>query len=110
MGPPPPTPALSLHSTALLDLVQVFLVSKDATSSAGSVQLDFQAGSSVFDHLAAGEQLVILYTVQVTGFDGGSDTQTVTVTVTGTGPVWFGAVHGVFCARGLVNVPVGAAH
>jgi hypothetical protein len=34
----------------------------------------------------------------------------VTVTVTGTGPSWFGAVHGVFCERPFVNVPAGAFH
>src|SRR4051812_48689617 len=34
----------------------------------------------------------------------------VTRTVTGTGPGWFGAVHGVLCDRPFVKVPAGALH
>src|SRR5215510_16403659 len=34
----------------------------------------------------------------------------VTRTVTGTGPGVLGAVHGVFCAVGLLSVPAGALH
>ena len=44
----------------------------------------FNSGSQAFDYLAAGQSLVLSYTIESTDNHGASDTQTVTITITGT--------------------------
>ena len=62
-------------------------VSRTSLSDAGQVTAKFSAPDKVFDFLAAGEQIQLVYTIVVTDAHGESDTQTVTITVTGTNDV-----------------------
>lgn len=62
-------------------------VSRTSLSDAGQVTAKFSAPDKVFDFLAAGEQIQLVYTIVVTDAHGASDTQTVTITVTGTNDV-----------------------
>ncbi|MEZ6135353.1 MAG: VCBS domain-containing protein [Pirellulaceae bacterium] len=57
----------------------------DNTQTSATLTWDFNSGSEAFDFLAAGETLVLMYTVGATDDDGTplSDTETVTVTITG---------------------------
>jgi VCBS repeat-containing protein len=67
---------LSVSPTAILD----------GSETTATLIWDFDSGSEAFDFLAAGETLVLTYTVSATDDDGTplSDTETVTVTITGT--------------------------
>ncbi|WP_210205756.1 VCBS domain-containing protein, partial [Hoeflea marina] len=58
----------------------------DGASTTGTVAWSFNSGTDQFDYLAAGEQLVITYTVTLSDDSAvaGSVTQDVTVTITGT--------------------------
>ena len=54
----------------------------DGASTGGTIGWSLDSGAEAFDYLAAGETLVLDYTLQAS--DGtASDTETVTVTVTG---------------------------
>ena len=57
----------------------------DNTETSATLTWDFDSGSEAFDFLAAGETLVLTYTVSATDDDGTpqSDTETVTITITG---------------------------
>ncbi len=59
----------------------------DGTQTTNALTWNFNSGSEAFDFLAAGETLVLTYTVSVTDDNGTplSDTETITVTITGTG-------------------------
>ena len=59
-------------------------VLKASGSSAGSVNLDFSAASTVFDYLAVGEVVTLTYTVAIDDHHGGVTPQTFVVTITGT--------------------------
>ena len=55
-----------------------------ANGAQGSLGWTFNSGSQAFDYLAAGQTLVLTYTLTGTDGNGGSDTQPVTITITGT--------------------------
>jgi VCBS repeat-containing protein len=59
-------------------------VVKAAGSSTGVINTTFAAPDLAFDYLAAGEQLIITYAVQLNDGSGGTTTQNVNVTVVGT--------------------------
>ena len=67
---------LSVTPTAILN----------ATQTSATLTWNFNSGSEAFNYLAAGETLILQYTVKVTDSNGtpGTDTETVTVTITGT--------------------------
>ncbi|WFU16380.1 VCBS domain-containing protein [Bradyrhizobium sp. CB3481] len=78
------TAGLALDAAALIALVTPGTVTKNAGSTAGSVNLSFSAASTAFDYLAKGEVLTLTYTVSVNDGDGGITPKTFVVTVTGT--------------------------
>ncbi|WP_155264808.1 beta strand repeat-containing protein, partial [Sphingomonas segetis] len=55
-----------------------------ADGTAGSLGWSFSSSPEAFNYLAAGETLVLTYTLSASDGHSGSDTQTVTVTITGT--------------------------
>lgn len=75
---------LALDSAALMALVTPGMATKNAGSTAGSVNLSFSAASTAFDYLATGEVLTLTYTVSINDGDGGVTPKTFVVTVTGT--------------------------
>ena len=70
---------------AMLSLTPTSLLS-DASNTSASVSWAFNSGTQHFDYLAAGETLVLTYTVSATdtGSPALSDNTTVVVTITGT--------------------------
>ncbi|QFR43140.1 Ig-like domain-containing protein [Sulfurimonas xiamenensis] len=58
----------------------------DGTENSDTLTWNFNSGSEAFDYLAAGETLILTYTVKATDDAGTplSDTETVTITITGT--------------------------
>ena len=52
--------------------------------STGNLSWNFSSDGQAFNYLAAGETLVLTYTLTADDDHGGTDTQTVTITVTGT--------------------------
>ena len=74
----------ALTDAQLKALVTPQGMTKNAGSSAGSVNLDFSAASTVFDYLATDEVVTLTYTVAIDDGDGGITPQTFVVTVTGT--------------------------
>jgi len=58
----------------------------DSTQNSATLSWNFNSGAEAFDYLAAGETLILIYTIKVTDDDGTplSDTETVTITITGT--------------------------
>lgn len=62
-------------------------VSRVSLSNAGQVNAKFSAPDNVFDFLAEGEQIQLVYTIEIKDAHGASSTQTVTITVTGTNDV-----------------------
>ena len=52
-------------------------------TEAGGIPWSFTGGEDKFDYLAAGESVVLTYTIEVKDNSGGTDTQTVTITVEG---------------------------
>ncbi|PKB14767.1 VCBS repeat-containing protein [Novosphingobium kunmingense] len=77
--------AAGLDNAALKAMLSVTAgpIAADAGSS-HNLGWSFASGGQAFNFLAAGEQLVLTYTIAVGDGHGGSDTQTVTVTITGT--------------------------
>uniref|UniRef100_UPI000833F95E VCBS domain-containing protein n=1 Tax=Rubripirellula obstinata TaxID=406547 RepID=UPI000833F95E len=68
-------------------LLSLGTVTKTAGSSTGSIaNVTFSAGSTVFDYLAAGEQVTLTYTIAVNDGEATDSigTQTLVVTITGT--------------------------
>jgi VCBS repeat-containing protein len=80
-------------------------VSRTSLSDAGQVTAKFSAPDKVFDFLAAGEQIQLVYTIVVTDAHGASDTQTVTITVTGTNDVPVIAAGDVAQATTIHEIP-----
>jgi VCBS repeat-containing protein len=74
----------SLGTAELLSFFHVDNVTKAAGSSTGVINTTFAAPDLAFDYLAAGEQLIITYAVQLNDGSGGTTTQNVKVTVVGT--------------------------
>jgi VCBS repeat-containing protein len=84
----PDSNALKSYLKIVADGVDTNLgVSRTLLSDAGQITAKFSAPDKVFDFLAEGEQVQIVYTIAVTDAHGASDTQTVTITVTGTNDV-----------------------
>lgn len=81
---PPGTASGTLTSGTLFDLLSPGTVTKLAGKSAGTAEFNFNAKSDVFDYLAVGEVVTLVYTIAVTDAAHASDTQTITITVTGT--------------------------
>ncbi|MDP1585834.1 MAG: VCBS domain-containing protein [Bradyrhizobium sp.] len=77
------TTGLLLDEGDLIGLINVGTVTKNAGSSAGSLNLNFTAASTAFDYLAVGEILTLTYTVAIDDHDGGTTPQTFVVTITG---------------------------
>ncbi|HWK65683.1 MAG TPA: VCBS domain-containing protein, partial [Rhizobiaceae bacterium] len=75
---------LALTSGELIALVTPDAVAKAAGSTAGTVELVFSAPPQAFDYLAAGERLILTYTLAIDDGDGGVAERTFVVTVTGT--------------------------
>jgi len=65
-------------STSALTLI-------NSSSTSGTLYWQFDSGSEVFNYLAAGETLVVTYTVTATDSNGtpANDTETITITITG---------------------------
>jgi VCBS repeat-containing protein len=59
-------------------------VTKESGSTNGEIKATFKATDAIFDYLAAGEKLILQYTIQVNDAHGGIVKQTVDVVVTGT--------------------------
>jgi VCBS repeat-containing protein len=78
------TDGLGLNASELIALVSAGTVAKASGSSAGSVNLDFSAASTVFDYLAETESVTLTYTVAINDGDGGITSQTFTITINGT--------------------------
>ncbi|WP_200962187.1 Ig-like domain-containing protein, partial [Pseudovibrio sp. POLY-S9] len=74
----------SLNDDDLKALLSVTGVASSASSVEGSIDLTFSAASTVFDYLAAGEQVELVFTVTLDDGNGGVATQSVTVTIVGT--------------------------
>ncbi len=74
----------SLGTAELMSFFDIQNVVKNSSSSNGTVNTKFSAPDLAFDYLAAGEQIVITYVVQVDDRKGGLSTQNVVVTVNGT--------------------------
>ena len=75
---------LGLSNVELIALVKAGIPTKDADSSAGSVELDFSAASTTFDYLAETESVTLTYTVAIDDGDGGTTSQDFTITINGT--------------------------
>jgi VCBS repeat-containing protein len=76
---------LGLNPAELLALISIGTITQDSALYVSSLSLDFSAFSTVFDYLAAGESLSIIYTIQVDDLSpGGVTTGDFVVTVTGT--------------------------
>jgi len=73
-----------LGTAELMSFFHVDNVVKAAGSSTGVINTTFAAPDLAFDYLAAGEQLVITYAVQLNDGSGGTTTQNVNITVVGT--------------------------
>jgi len=96
--------------STLQTLLTLGAVTKAAGSDAGSFVWSFAAQDKLFDYLAAGEQAVISYTVEVDDHDGGTDTKTISVTVTGSNDrpdITVDSAHGDSAAVGLTEGNVG---
>ncbi|SFL26782.1 VCBS repeat-containing protein, partial [Pseudovibrio ascidiaceicola] len=74
----------SLSDDDLKALLSVTGVTSSASSVEGTIDLTFSAASTVFDYLAAGEQVELVFTVTLDDGNGGVATQPVTVTIVGT--------------------------
>ncbi|WP_244649761.1 VCBS domain-containing protein [Pseudovibrio japonicus] len=74
----------SLSDDDLKALLSVTGVTSSAASVEGSIDLTFSAASTVFDYLAVGEQVELVFTVTLDDGNGGIATQPVTVTIVGT--------------------------
>jgi len=72
----------NISPTDILDNLTDIL---DATEDVDTLNWTFISGAETFDYLAAGETLILEYTVRATDDDGIplSDTETVTITITG---------------------------
>ncbi|MEH2508984.1 VCBS repeat-containing protein [Nitrobacteraceae bacterium AZCC 1564] len=81
---PPGTQYGALTSGTLYDLLSPGTVTKLSGKSVGTAEFNFNANSNVFDYLAVGEVVTLVYTIAVTDAANASDTQTITITVTGT--------------------------
>src|SRR5262245_9457723 len=79
-----------LGTAELMSFFHIDNVIKNAGSSAGTINTTFSAPDLAFDYLAAGETLVITYTVKLDDHAGGTSTQNVVITVVGTndGPLF----------------------
>ncbi|WP_352679871.1 beta strand repeat-containing protein [Mesorhizobium australicum] len=77
---------LGLTNAQLLAMLSVTPISGLAADPADTHNLSwtFNSGTQAFNYLAAGQSLVLTYTVQSTDNHAVSDTQTVTVTINGT--------------------------
>lgn len=67
---------------AMLTVSPATVISSSATT--GTLNWAFNSGTEFFDHLGAGEQMTLTYTVRVTDSSGGTADQAVVLTVTGT--------------------------
>ncbi len=78
-----PVAPTDLELQAMLSLAPGAIL--DGTQSTNSLTWDFDSGTETFDYLAAGETLVLQYTIKAEDDDGTtlSDTETVTITITG---------------------------
>ena len=74
----------ALGTAELLSFLNIDSVVKAAGSSSGVINTTFSAPDAAFDYLAAGEQLNIMYAVQLNDGSGGITTTNVDVTVVGT--------------------------
>jgi VCBS repeat-containing protein len=73
--------------SATAELLAMLSVDPDVigdTETTGKIQWAFDSGAEAFDHLAAGESLTLVYTLNVTDSSGASDTKEVTITIHGT--------------------------
>jgi VCBS repeat-containing protein len=85
---------------------------KAAGSSNGTINTTFSAPDLAFDYLAAGEQIVITYTVKLNDNAGGISTQNVVVTVIGTNdaPVFLCGPDSEALTEGQDLSPAGELH
>ena len=71
-------------SATLLTMLSFGAVTEQAGATPGSIGWTFAATDKTFDYLAAGETVLLTYSVQLSDGQGGTAIQPVTVTVTGT--------------------------
>ncbi|WP_189439027.1 VCBS domain-containing protein, partial [Pseudovibrio japonicus] len=74
----------SISEEELKTLLDVTGVTSSTSSVEGAIDLTFSAASTVFDYLAAGEQVELVFIVTLDDGNGGIATQPVTVTIVGT--------------------------
>ncbi|PJI92631.1 FG-GAP repeat protein [Yoonia maricola] len=75
---------LTLDSAGLEALLTLDDVTKTASSPTGSVDVSFNAASTVFDYLGEGDQVTITYELTIDDGDGGMSVQAFDVVITGT--------------------------
>ena len=101
---------LGLTNTQLLSMFSVSPATGLAadTGTQHNLNWSFNSGTQAFDYLAAGQSLVLTYTLQASDGQGGSDTQQVTVTVNGTADGMTDIVlTAIASGVGTTNVPSG---
>ena len=74
----------AVSGATLKSFLSLGSLTNPAGATAGSAAWNFSAADSTFDYLAAGEKLILTYTVQIADNHGGTVNQNVAVTITGT--------------------------
>jgi VCBS repeat-containing protein len=84
VSPSGTTTGLASDNAALLAMLSVNSQVLDGTSTTGDITWTFNSATEAFDYLAVGQQLTLVYTIEVEDLEGATDSQQVTITITGT--------------------------
>ncbi len=78
------TTGLASDNSVLLAMLAVNNSVLDGTSTTGDINWTFNSASEAFNYLAVGQQLTLVYTIEVEDLAGATDTQAIIITITGT--------------------------
>jgi len=78
------TAGLQANNVALLNMLSVNANVIADTAETGTITWNFDSAGEAFDYLAAGESLILTYTIEVEDSQSSTDTQAITITITGT--------------------------